>query len=132
MVSLLPRPSPRRKCAFTDPRETEADLALHSEVAGMNKAVNTGRTGTWPTQGGLQSIGNAVPFRGQIPALPGRNSVLDTVPPRVFNAVPIKPDLADMNVNSKTPSPQKQPTIKVGSASGKENLNLTVTPQSTR
>lgn len=97
----------------------------------MNKAVNMSRAGVWPTEGGLQSINNPVPFHGQISALPLRNSMLDTAPPKAFSAVPIKAD-SDMSAKAKTPSPQKQLTIKVDSANGKENHHVTVTPQSNR
>ena len=100
-------------------------------MSGVNKAVNIARTSAWPTKGGLPTIGNSGLFRGQIPALPIRHSVIDAIPPKAFTGVAIKPD-SDMNIKSKTPSPQKQLTIKVGSANGKENLKVTVTPQSTR
>ncbi len=132
MVSLLQRPSPHRKCALTYPNDIETDLDLHREMPGASKAVNVARNTAWPTQGGLPSIGasNSALFRGQIPAFPARDSVIHAIPPKTFTGVPIKPD-PEMNMKSKTPSPQKKLTIKVDSAKGKENLNVIVTPQST-
>lgn len=131
MALPLPRPSPLRKCVLVDLSNTEANWTVYSEILGMTKPTNTVRSSAWPTQGGLPSIINPAPFRGQIPALPVRSSVLEGIPPRAFSAVPIKPD-PEMNTKTKTPSPQKQLTIKVDPASGKENLNVTVTPQSAR
>jgi hypothetical protein len=95
----------------------------------VNKAVAT-RSSAWPSQGGLQSIGTAAAFRGQIPAIPARTSVIDAIPPRTFTAVPIKPGIANMTKKSKTPSPQKL-TVKIETAGGKENFPVHVTPQST-
>ena len=132
MVSLLPRPSPHRKCALTGQHDDETDLLLHREMPGTNKAINVARNTAWPTQGGLPSIGtaNSALFRGQIPAFPERDSGVHTIPPKTFSGVLIKPD-SEMNIKSKTPSPQKQVTIEADSATGKENLNVAITPQST-
>jgi len=95
----------------------------------VNKAVAT-RSSAWLSKSGLQSIGTAAPFRGQIPAMPARTSVIDANPPRTFTAVPIKSGIADMTKKSKTPSPQKL-TVKIEAAGGKENFAVHVTPQST-
>lgn len=129
MLSLLPRPSHHRKCILVCSCKIEANLRSYSELPGVNKAVPT-RTSAWPTQGGLQSISNTAAFRAQIPAMPARTSIIDVIPPRSFTAVAIKPDTADMNTKSKTPSPQKL-TVKIEPAGGKENVNVNVTPQTT-
>jgi hypothetical protein len=127
---LLARPPPHRKCILVCSWKIEADLSLYSEVPGVNKAVAT-RSSAWPTQGGLQSIGNPAAFRGQVPAMPARSSAIDAIPPRSFTAVAIKPDIVDMSTKSKTPSPQKL-TVKIEPAGGKENVQVNVTAQSTR
>jgi hypothetical protein len=127
--SLLPRLSHHRKCILVCSCKSDADLRSYSEVPGVNKIVPS-RNSAWPTQGGLQSIGNAAAFRGQIPALPARTSVIDVIPPRSFTAVAIKPDIAEINTKSKTPSPQKL-TVKIEPAGGKENVNINVTSQTT-
>ena len=95
----------------------------------MNKAFPL-RTGAWPIQGGLQSIGHAAAFRGQMPGMPTRSSVMDIMPPRSFAAVAIKPEAADMSTKSRTPSPQKL-ALKVEPAGGKENINVNVALQAT-
>ena len=107
----------------------KADLRFLSEVAGVRKEVAT-RSSAWLSKSSLQSIGTATPFRGQIPAMPARTSVIDAIPPRTFTAVPIKSGIADMTKKSKTPSPQKL-TVKIEAAGGKENFAVHVTPQST-
>jgi hypothetical protein len=95
----------------------------------VNKAAAT-RSSAWLSQSGLKSTGTAAPFRGQLPAMPARTSVIGAIPPRTFTAVPIKSDIADMTKKSKTPSPQKL-TVKIEVAGGKEKFPVHVTPQST-
>lgn len=127
MLSLLPRPSPHRKCILGCLFLDVADPSFCSEVPGVNKAIPL-RNNAWPIQGGLQSIGNAAVFRGQMPAMPARSSVVDVIPPRTFAAVTIKPEIVDMSMKSRTPSPQK---LKVEPAGGKENVNVNVISQGT-
>jgi hypothetical protein len=126
--SLLPRPSPHRKCIVVCTGKNETDLGL-SEIAGVNKAAAI-RSSSWPNRGSLQSIGTAAAFRGQKLAIPAHTSAIDAIPLRTFTAAPIKPDVAEMAKKSKTPSPQKL-TVKIETASGKESFPVHITPRST-
>ena len=87
----------------------------HSEIAGVNKAVNSTRTNAWPMHGGLQSITNTTTVRDQGP----RPHVEVTT--KHMSAVPAIPEAAEPLLVTKTPSPKKV-TIRVEPASGKENM----------
>jgi hypothetical protein len=126
--SLLPHPSPRRKCTFICSGKNEADLSF-SEAPSVNKAIPP-HGGAWPTQGDLQCIGTTAAFRGQIPAITTRSSVIDAIPPQTSTAVSIRPEIANTSTKPKTPSPQKV-SVKIEQASGKENVRVNVVPQST-
>src|ERR1700722_17039739 len=58
--SLLPHPSPHRKCILVCTSKNEVDLRFLREVASVNKAAAT-RSSAWLSQSGLKSTGTAAP-----------------------------------------------------------------------